>query len=217
MDDALDAIVIYPIVKYRSVTMAKNAFLDAYFGEGAFDRDISARNAGISIKDVDSWFKSPMFFDKIEKRLQMGTRRRNSMQETLLEECQNILEGNMMDVFDQNAMGDLVLKNIKTLPRNVAAAIKQMDVVRHAVPGKPAEFTECLRIVMHDKAKVMNIVGDFTDVKNNTLKRVDNGAPKMVGLSLTLALPEKEQDDEHEADSTHREVYDERKTEGNPN
>ena len=209
-----DIITVYPIVKYKSIGMAKDAFLDCYFGEGAFDKELSARNAGVPVQDAVKWFKSPLFYDKIEKRLQMGCRRRNSLQETLLEECQNILEGNMLDVFDQTATGDLVLKNIKTLPRNVAAAVKQMDVVRHSVPGAPAEFTECLRIVMHDKTKVMNIVGDFTDVKNNTLKSVDNGAPKMVGLSLTLALPEKDEVDEKE-NNVHREVSDVSQTEGN--
>jgi hypothetical protein len=211
-----DVITVYPIVKYRSTKMAQDAFLDAYFGEGAFDRDISCRNAGVELDMADNWFKSPIFFDKIEQRLQHGCRRRNSMQDTMLEECQNILEGNMMDVFDQSPTGDLILKNIKTLPRHVAASIKQMDVVRHSIPGKPAEFTECLRIVMHDKAKVMGIIADFTDVKGKIMKGTDSGAPKMVGLSLTLAMPEQQKEQSDAEISEHREVSDDDGSTGVP-
>jgi hypothetical protein len=188
-----DAIVVnsdYQIIQYESVRMAQEAFLDSYFGDSGFDRDVAMRMAGIEQKDISVWFTKSAFINKIEKRLQMTSKRRQSMQETLLEESSNIMEGNIVDLFDQTESGSLVVKNIKTLPRRITAAIKQMDVVRTSVPGRRAEFTECLRIVMHDKTKVMNIIGDYTDVKNTALKRVDSGAPKMVGFSLTTALPE---------------------------
>ena len=184
-----NAITVYPLVEYSTPTKAMNAFLDAYFGDGAFEREYSAKLSGVHPELVEAWFLNPLFYSRIERRLQQGSKRRNSMQETMLEECQNIMSGNMLDVFDQAADGGLVLKNIKTLPRHIAAAVKQMDVVRTSMPGRPAVYTECLRIVMHDKAKVMNIIGDFTGVKKSLSKDVDSGAPKMVGLSLVTALP----------------------------
>ena len=183
------ATTVRALVSYDTPIKAMNAFLDTYFGDGAFDRDTSAGLAGVSLDTVETWFLNPLFYKRIERRLQQGAKRRNSMQETMLEECQNIMAGNMLDVFDQAADGGLVLKNIKTLPRHIAAAVKQMDVVRTSMPGRPAVYTECLRITMHDKAKVMNIVGDFTGVKKSLTKDIDSGAPKMVGLSLTTALP----------------------------
>lgn len=189
---ANDVITVYPLVKYRSEKMAKNAFLDAYFGDGAFEREDSAKMAGIEAGVALKWFLDIKFFGEIEKRLQVGVRKRSSMQETLLEEAHNIMDGNITDVFDQTPEGYLVVKNIKTMPREVTACIKQMDLVRTSVPGRSrAEYTECLRIVMHDKTKVMNILGDWTDVKNNALKSVDTGAPKMVGLTITTAMPER--------------------------
>ena len=46
---------------------------------------------------------------------------------------------------------------------------------------------------MHDKTKVLNIIADYTDVKNTVLRTSSSGAPQMVGISLTTAMPKKEQ------------------------
>ena len=189
-DKSITVSAEYKLTSYSSVTKAKDSYLDCYFGDGRFDREVSARMAGIALSEVSEWMLSPVFFAKIERRLQDGAKRRSSMQETMLGEAHSIMEGNITDVFDQSENGNLIIRNIKTLPRSVTAAIKQMDVVRTSVPGRPVEFTECLRIVMHDKTKVMNIIGDYTDVKNTALKTTDSGAPKMVGFSLTIAQPE---------------------------
>jgi uncharacterized UPF0160 family protein len=210
------AITVRASVRYDTPKKAENAFLDAYMGDGAFDREISAALAGIDDELVAQWFSNPLFFKKIETRLQNNAKRRNSLQTTMLDEAQNILNGNMLDFFDQSESGNLVLKNINTLPRHITSAVKQMDIMRTSIPGRPAEFTECLRIVMQDKTKVMNLVADYTDVRDKLNKNVDSGSPKMVGLSLVTSLPTpKEQNDGNDTD-TGGQVLDVTPAEANP-
>lgn len=190
-----DAITVYPLVTYGSEKKAKDAFLDIYFGDGGFRRAESAKMAGLEPSRVAKWFDSPLFFDKIEHRLQSTTRRKGSMQETLLQESHNIMEANMADLFYQTEEGNMILKPLTTLPRELSSCIRELTLVRRSEGGRVGvEFTEALNVKMYDKTKVMNIMGDYTDVKNTALKRIDTGAPQMVGISLTTALP-KEIDD----------------------
>ncbi len=195
---------------YDTPAKARSAFLDAYFGDGGYDRDRAARNAGVTDSEVEVYFADPKFVVEIERRLQAMVARKSSLQESMLEQAGFMMDGNITDLFDQGEDGALVVKNIKTLPRHITACIKQMDIVRTVIPGRRAEFTEALRVVMHDKTKVMNIIGDYTDVRHTALKTTDSGAPKMVGLSLTMAAP-KEKTDETSVD---REVLDEQEAEG---
>jgi len=197
---------------YDTPAKARGAFLDAYFGDGGYDRDRSARNAGISDSDVQAYFSDPKFIVEIERRLQSMVARKSGLQESMLEQAGYMMEGNIIDLFDQGENGALVVKNIRTLPRHITACIKQMDIVRTVIPGRRAEFTEALRVVMHDKSKVMNIIGDYTDVRNTALKTTDSSAPKMVGLSLTMALPK---GDKNEI-SVDREVPNEQEAERDP-
>ena len=190
-----EAVTVYPLIRYDSVGKAKDAFLDVYFGDGGFNRPQSARMTGLDLEVVDKWFLSPLFFDKLERRLQRFSRKKGSMQESLLEESHNIMRANMADFFHQTENGNLILKSLKGLSREVTGCIKKMRLLRHSVNGAVGiEFTEALDIELFDKTKVMNIMGDYTDVKNTALKRTDSGAPQAVGVSITLALPKKEEE-----------------------
>jgi hypothetical protein len=213
----MDSDTDYPIIQYETPRQAKDAFLDQYFNDGSFDRLRSAEQAGLAASTVEKWFADPAFFLLVERRLQKGVKRKSSLQESMLENARDIMEGNITDLFEQNPdNGNLVIRNIKSLPRHITSAIKQMDVVRTIVPGsRPPEYQECLRVVMHDKTKVMNIIGDYTDVKNTALKRADSGAPKMVGFSLITAQPTKELED-GTGDGGGGEVHDESGSEGKP-
>lgn len=182
----------YNIVQYSSVKKAKDSFLDAYFGSGGFDRAISAQQAGLAYLQVEEWFTDPAFFASIETRLRNQVKKRSNLQEQLIEEAGYILSADVTDAFTQNEDGSISILNIKTLPRSITAAIKQMDIVQTVAPGqRRGQFQDCLRIIMHDKPAAMRIVGDYTDIKNNALKTSESGRPAMVGMSLITASPMK--------------------------
>lgn len=188
------AITVYPLVTYDTVGKAKDAFLDVYFGDGGFSRPEAAKMAGIELETVEKWFLSPLFFDKLERRLQSISRRKGSIQETLLEESHNMMTANMVDLFLQTDSGNLILRPLNSLPRSLTGCIKKMRLLRHSINGVAGiEFTEALDIELYDKTKVMNIMGDYTDVRNTALRRADSGAPQMVGVSITMALPKKKE------------------------
>lgn len=185
------------LTHYDTPAKAKDAFLDAYFGDGRYDHFRSAAHAGLPVDTVTAWMSEPSFFLQVESRLKASEAQKSSLQDSMLDNAGYIMDGNIVDLFDQTPEGRLVVKNIKTLPRHISAAIKQMDIVTTRVPGtgNRVEFTDALRVVMHDKTKVMNIIGDYTDVKNTALKRSDSGAPKMVGMSLVTAMPKGPKDE----------------------
>ena len=192
-----EAITVYPLVAYGSESKAKDAFLDIYFGDGGFNRPEAAKMAGLELKRVEKWFSSPAFFDKLEIRLQNTTRRKSSMQDTLLSESMNIMEANMADLFLQTEGGNMILRPLTSLPRELSSCIRELTLVRRSERGRVGvEFTEALNVKMYDKTKVMNIMGDYTDVKSTAFKNIDSGAPQMVGISLTTALPTEKTDGE---------------------
>ena len=208
----------YPLTQYGNPQASKDAFLDAYFGDAGYDRAKAAIQAGLPAELVGAWYSDPDsgILEGIEARLQATHQDRQDLQTILLDQSRFIMEGNIADVFEENEHGNLVVKNIKSLPRHIAACIKQMDVIRATQPGPNGrpEYVEALRVVMHDKTKVMNIIGDYTDVKNTALKSTNSGAPKITGMALLTAAPTTKKEIADDGDS--RQILDEQEAEGDP-
>ena len=202
----------YPLIQYGSERMAREAFLDAYFGDAGYDRRKAAEHAGLAYSAIAPWFGEASFIDSLEARLQATVQVSNDLQSILIDQSKFIMEGNIADIFEESPNGNLIIKNIKSLPRHISACIKQMDVIRSTQPGPGGrpEYVEGVRVVLHDKTKVMNILADLTDIKNKAFKNSESGAPRITGLSLITAKPKGEED----ADAHDRKVLDEQEAEG---
>lgn len=197
----------YPLVTYGSPAKTRDAFLDAYSGPAGYDRYKAGKLAGVASSFVDNLFSEPKFIDFIEKRLQASAMRRSSLQEDLLTHAQDIITSNAMDLFEKAPDGGLLLRDPEKLPLHVQNAVASIRIARVSEGGSMSpEFREIVDIKMHDKAKFINVIADYSGLRESIHNQVDTGAPKIVGLSLITAKTEEKDDGSGSISGEHREI-----------
>lgn len=185
----------YALVQYSSLTKARDAYLDAYFGKGACNRETAAQMAGIPMVQVGEWFADLTFYKMLETRLVNNAKRRSSLQSDLLEHSQDVMTSNVMNCFERGADGGLHYIDPKLLPLSVQNSISSIDIARQSVGGSMdgVEWREVMRIKMHDKAKFIQILADYTGLRETIHNSANSGVSQMIGLNVITAAAKQEE------------------------